>query len=59
MSLPLSYFESRRTGDTVARTREMDTVRNFLTDSRRMPGVPSTDVLMMKLESPVDIDRVA
>lgn len=33
MSLPLSYFESRRTGDTVARIREMDTVRNFLTGS--------------------------
>lgn len=33
MSLPLSYFESRRTGDTVARIREMDTVRSFLTGS--------------------------
>jgi ATP-binding cassette, subfamily B, bacterial HlyB/CyaB len=33
MSLPLSYFESRRTGDTVARIREMETVRNFLTGS--------------------------
>lgn len=33
LSLPLSYFESRRTGDTVARIREMDTVRNFLTGS--------------------------
>lgn len=33
LSLPLSYFESRRTGDTVARVRELDTVRNFLTGS--------------------------
>jgi len=33
LSLPLSYFESRRTGDTVARIREMDAVRNFLTGS--------------------------
>lgn len=33
MSLPLSYFESRRTGDTIARIREMETVRNFLTGS--------------------------
>lgn len=33
LSLPLSYFESRRTGDTVARIREMETVRNFLTGS--------------------------
>lgn len=33
MSLPLAYFESRRTGDTVARIREMETVRNFLTGS--------------------------
>lgn len=30
-SLPLRYFESRRTGDTVARVRELDTIRNFLT----------------------------
>ncbi len=33
MSLPLSYFESRRTGDTVARIREVETIRNFLTGS--------------------------
>lgn len=30
-SLPLRYFESRRTGDTVARVRELDSIRNFLT----------------------------
>lgn len=30
-ALPLRYFESRRTGETVARVRELDTIRNFLT----------------------------
>lgn len=30
-SLPLRYFEARRTGDTVARVRELDSIRNFLT----------------------------
>lgn len=33
MCLPLSYFESRRTGDTVARMKEMDGIRQFLTGS--------------------------
>ena len=30
-SLPLKYFESRRTGETVARVRELDSIRQFLT----------------------------
>lgn len=30
-NLPLIYFESRRVGDTIARVRELDTIRNFLT----------------------------
>ncbi len=30
-SLPLRYFESRRVGETVARVRELDTIRSFLT----------------------------
>lgn len=29
--LPLSYFETRPTGQTVARIRELETIRNFLT----------------------------
>lgn len=29
--LPLKYFESRRIGETVARVRELDSIRNFLT----------------------------
>jgi subfamily B ATP-binding cassette protein HlyB/CyaB len=33
LSLPLAYFESRRVGDTVARVRELETVREFLTSS--------------------------
>lgn len=33
LHLPLSYFESRRTGDTVARMREVDNARAFLTGS--------------------------
>ncbi|MGP1354541.1 MAG: type I secretion system permease/ATPase [Parasphingopyxis sp.] len=33
MNLPLSYFESRRVGDSVARVRELDTIRDFLTNS--------------------------
>ncbi len=31
LSLPLSYFETRRVGDTVARVRELEQIRNFLT----------------------------
>lgn len=33
MALPMSYFESRRTGDTIARIKEVETIRNFLTGS--------------------------
>ncbi|WP_321900131.1 ABC transporter transmembrane domain-containing protein, partial [Paraburkholderia heleia] len=31
VTLPLSYFGSRRVGDTVARVRELENIRNFLT----------------------------
>jgi len=31
LRLPLSYFETRPTGQTVARVREVETIRNFLT----------------------------
>ena len=31
LALPMSYFEARRVGDTVARVRELENVRNFLT----------------------------
>jgi len=33
LRLPLSYFQARRVGDTVARVRELETIRNFLTGS--------------------------
>ena len=33
LALPLSYFEARRVGDTVARVRELESVRSFLTGS--------------------------
>jgi len=33
LSLPLAYFENRRVGDTVARVRELESIRNFLTGS--------------------------
>jgi subfamily B ATP-binding cassette protein HlyB/CyaB len=33
LRLPLAYFESRRVGDTVARVRELDRLREFLTGS--------------------------
>lgn len=31
LALPLSYFESRRVGDTIARVRELENIRTFLT----------------------------
>jgi ATP-binding cassette, subfamily B, bacterial len=31
MRLPLTYFESRRVGDTVARAQELENIRQFLT----------------------------
>lgn len=33
VALPISYFESRRAGDSVARVRELENIRNFLTSS--------------------------
>lgn len=32
-ALPMSYFSSRRVGDTVARVRELETIRSFLTSN--------------------------
>ena len=32
-ALPMAYFGSRRVGDTVARVRELETIRQFLTSS--------------------------
>ena len=33
MALPIAYFEARRVGDSVARVRELETVRTFITGS--------------------------
>ena len=33
MTLPLSYFETRQVGDTIARMRELENVRQFITGS--------------------------
>ena len=33
LRLPLAYFEARRVGDTVARVRELETLREFMTGS--------------------------
>ena len=33
MNLPLSYFEARRVGDSVARVRELERIREFLTSN--------------------------
>jgi len=36
LSLPLSYFESRQVGDTIARMKELENVRRFITGSALM-----------------------
>ena len=33
LALPLAYFEARRVGNSVARVRELENIRNFLTSS--------------------------
>lgn len=33
VNLPLSYFEARRVGESVARVRELENIRNFLTSN--------------------------
>ena len=33
LALPLAYFQARRVGDSVARVRELETIRQFLTSS--------------------------
>ena len=33
LALPISYFQARRVGDFVARVRELENIRNFLTSS--------------------------
>jgi len=33
LALPIAYFQARRAGDSVARVRELENIRNFLTSS--------------------------
>ena len=33
LALPIGYFQARRVGDSVARVRELENIRNFLTSS--------------------------
>jgi len=33
VALPIAYFQARRVGDSVARVRELENIRNFLTSS--------------------------
>jgi len=33
LALPMAYFQTRRVGDSVARVRELENIRNFLTSS--------------------------
>jgi len=33
LKLPLSYFQARRTGESIARLRELENIRNFITGS--------------------------
>ena len=33
LALPISYFQARRVGDSIARVRELENIRNFLTSS--------------------------
>ncbi|MGG2319885.1 ABC transporter transmembrane domain-containing protein, partial [Salmonella enterica] len=33
LALPMAYFRARRAGDSVARVRELENIRNFLTSS--------------------------
>ena len=33
LALPMAYFQARRVGDSVARVRELENIRNFITSS--------------------------
>ncbi len=39
LALPLAYFEARRVGDSVARVRELENIRQFLTGQALTSGV--------------------
>ena len=39
MALPIAYFQARRVGDSVARVRELENIRQFLTSSALTLGI--------------------
>ncbi|WP_082364101.1 type I secretion system permease/ATPase [Rhodopseudomonas sp. AAP120] len=39
LALPVAYFQARRVGDSVARVRELENIRNFLTSSALTLGI--------------------
>jgi subfamily B ATP-binding cassette protein HlyB/CyaB len=39
MALPIAYFQTRRVGDSVARVRELENIRQFLTSSALTLGI--------------------
>ena len=45
LQLPISYFHSRRVGDSVARVRELESIRSLLDGTRNSPanGSPVKD----------------
>lgn len=45
-ALPLKYFESRRVGETVARVRELDSIRSFLTGTPLSSMIDLVFILM-------------
>jgi len=42
LALPIAYFQARRVGDSVARVRELENIRNFLTSSSSICSSPSS-----------------
>ena len=48
LMLPLSYFEKRRVGDTVTRVRQLETVREFLTNAHAAWAIPSRACASLK-----------
>jgi subfamily B ATP-binding cassette protein HlyB/CyaB len=41
LALPLAYFQARRVGESVARVRELENIRNFLTGHAMTLGAGS------------------
>lgn len=60
VTLPLAYFQARRVGDSVARVRELENIRSFLTGNAITPDprcavlgrVHRRDVLLQRLADP-------